>query len=72
MAYLSNDPMFRSLTDNEEQEFRTYAEQNYPDPEKYAIYHPVCKEVWWRKACEFDGVDPKEKFVVFSDDNPYA
>ena len=26
----------------------------------------------WRKACEWDQVDPSEKFVVFSPDNPYA
>jgi len=26
----------------------------------------------WEDACKFDGVDPNEKFVVFSDDNPYV
>lgn len=26
----------------------------------------------WVKACEFDGIDPTSKFVVFSDSNPWA
>jgi hypothetical protein len=25
----------------------------------------------WRKMCEFDGVDPNDQFVVFSDSNPF-
>ena len=25
----------------------------------------------WVKACEYDGIDPESKFVVFSDDNPW-
>lgn len=28
--------------------------------------------IMWARACRFDGIDPKSKFVVFSDDNPYA
>jgi hypothetical protein len=26
----------------------------------------------WRKACEWDKIDPNEKFVIFSEDNPHA
>lgn len=26
----------------------------------------------WNKACEHDGIDPKSKFVVFSEGNPFA
>jgi len=25
----------------------------------------------WRLACEYDGIDPRSRFVVFSDENPY-
>jgi hypothetical protein len=26
----------------------------------------------WLKACQHDGIDPREKFVVFSPDNPFV
>jgi hypothetical protein len=26
----------------------------------------------WRKACEYDGIEPTSKFVVFSKGNPWA
>lgn len=26
----------------------------------------------WNKACEFDGIDPESKFVVFSKANPWV
>ena len=26
----------------------------------------------WSRACIHDGIDPKSKFVVFSDDNPWV
>lgn len=26
----------------------------------------------WVDACKHDGVDPENKFVVFSDDNPFG
>jgi len=26
----------------------------------------------WIKACEYDGIDPRSMFVVFSEGNPYA
>lgn len=25
----------------------------------------------WKLGCEFDNIDPTEKFVVWSNDNPY-
>ena len=25
----------------------------------------------WRKACKHEGIDPKSKFVVFSNENPW-
>ena len=28
--------------------------------------------VLWEKACEFDGIPPDSKFVVFSEENKYA
>lgn len=51
MAYKSNNFLFRSLTDEEEGEFRAYARKNYePNPGKKdrygftphaAVHHPV-------------------------------
>ena len=38
--------MFRDLTKEEKQEFRDYALSHDPEPGKWAIYHPVCREVW--------------------------
>lgn len=32
---------------------------------------PLNAKEKWMLACDWDGVDPNEKFVVFSDDNPY-
>lgn len=26
----------------------------------------------WEKACEFDGIPPDSKFVIFSDENKFA
>ena len=46
MAYTSNSPLFRSLTDTEEAEFREYARTNDPDLEKWEILHPVCRDEW--------------------------
>lgn len=51
MAYQSHNPMFRSLDDKEEAEFRAYARKNYePNPAKQVrhgfkpdphIHHPI-------------------------------
>jgi hypothetical protein len=51
MAYESTSLMFRSLTDEEEEEFRRHARENDPpDLEAWAIYHPVCREEWTRRG----------------------
>ena len=26
----------------------------------------------WNKACDYEGIDRESKFVIFSDDNPWA
>ncbi len=45
--YQSTSFLFRSLTDEEETQFRAYARQTPPaDLSKWAIYHPVCREEW--------------------------
>jgi hypothetical protein len=52
MAYISTSPMFRSLTDAEETEFREYARSNPPPAnfETSTILHPVCVEEWRKLA----------------------
>jgi hypothetical protein len=43
----SNNPMFKSLDDAEEAQFREYAENNSPpDLAQWNVYHPVCRQVW--------------------------
>ena len=34
-------------------------------------YVEMCRRLW-RKACEWEGVDPVAEFVGFSDKNPWA
>ena len=63
--------MFRDLTIEETKQFQEYARTNLPGRADWSAFHPVCREVWWKLACEHDGFDPKANFVVFSDDNPY-
>ena len=47
MAYTQDSPMHRSLTDEEEAEFRAYAQANDPpDLANWNLYHPVCREEW--------------------------
>lgn len=45
MAYISNDPLFRDLTDEEEADFRAWSRENYV---KYSdikgIWHPVVQD----------------------------
>lgn len=51
MAYVSTNPLFKSLTDEQEAQFRAHAQQH--DPPKvtdWAIYHPVCREEWLRRG----------------------
>jgi hypothetical protein len=44
-------PLFRALTDQEEEEFREYARQNDPeDLSKWDLYHPICREEWIKRG----------------------
>ena len=63
--------MFRDLTQYEISQFREHARQNLPGRSDWTAFHPVCREVWWKLACEHDGLDPQASFIVFSDTNPY-
>ena len=53
MAYVSDSFMFKSLTDEEEAEFRKHAQENDP-PEgtSWSILHPVCREEWLKRGLE--------------------
>ena len=62
---------FRDLTEEETEEFQEHARNALPGRSDWSMFHPVCREVWWKLACEHDGFDPQSSFVVFSDDNPY-
>lgn len=54
MAYQQKGLLDRSLTDNEEAEFRKYAQENDPpDIKKWELYHPICREEWMKR-----GVNP--------------
>ena len=63
--------MFRDLTPEETAQFQEHARNNLPGTADWSAFHPVCREVWWKLACEHDGFDPTACFAVFSDDNPY-
>ena len=63
--------MFRDLTPEETAQFQEHARNNLPGTADWSLFHPVCREVWWKLACEHDGFDPEANFAVFSDDNPY-
>ena len=63
--------MFRDLTQEEVEQFEAYARENLPGRADWTLFHPVCRNVWWKLACQHDGVDPKSTFVSFSEDNPY-
>ena len=49
-------------------------------PEQKALFRRLSRDVivgltpdeLWRLACEYDGIDPRSRFVVFSDENPYT
>jgi hypothetical protein len=32
----------------------------------------VKTKILWEKKCKYDNIDPSEKFIVFSDNNPYS
>ena len=40
--------------------------------EKQVLEHRKQTKALWIKACEYDKIDPKSSFVVFSDDNPFT
>ena len=63
--------MFRDLTQYEIEQFQGYARNNLPGRANWSAFHPVCREVWWKLACQHDGLDPQTSIIVFSDDNPY-
>ena len=63
--------MFRDLTQYEIEQFQGYARNNLPGRANWSAFHPICREVWWKLACEHDGLDPQTSIIVFSDDNPY-
>ena len=45
MAYTSDNPLFRDLTDEEEVEFRQWARDHYvPFSEAEEIWHPVVRD----------------------------
>ena len=47
VAYQQPGLLDRSLTDVEVEEFQAYArEHDPPSMAQWAIYHPVCREVW--------------------------
>ena len=47
MSYRQTGLLDRSLTDAEVEEFQAYARENDPPSmAQWAIYHPVCREVW--------------------------
>ena len=64
--------MFRNLSPEEITQFQDYARNNLPGRADWSMFHPVCREVWWKLACQYDGLDAKGSRVVFSDDNPYV
>ncbi len=55
--YNSTSPMFKSLDDAEEREFRDYAKANRPpNMDSWAVYHPVCRAEWRKQ-----GLMPKDE-----------
>lgn len=53
--------IFRTLSPEEEEEFRQYArDNNPPDLNKWDIYHPVCRDEW-RKRGIFPPTNPEDE-----------
>jgi len=51
MAWTSNNPLFKSLSDEEEEQFRKHAkEEDPPKDTPWCILHPVCVEEWRRRG----------------------
>lgn len=52
-AYVSDDPLFRSLTLQEVNESRQYARDNDPPHlDRWYIYHPVCRDEWMKRGIQ--------------------
>ena len=71
MAYISDNPMFRSLSDAEVTQFEEHARNSVPGRADWTVLHPVCRRIWWEMACQHDEIDPSSNFIAFSHDNPY-
>lgn len=51
MAYKSDNVLFKSLTDEQETEFRQWAQENDPDDlNQWEAYHPVIREEWEKRG----------------------
>lgn len=53
MAYknINDGPLFRDLSDVEEEQFRDFARKNDPPrPESWEVYHPVCRDEWQKRG----------------------
>ena len=48
--YQSDNCMFRSLTDDEEAVFRTYAQENEPSNTDWNLFHPICRDEWRKRG----------------------
>ncbi len=51
--YQSKNPLFRSLSDDEELFFRLHAQKNDPPDdfaESWNTYHPVCRQEWVKRG----------------------
>jgi len=58
MAWTSNNPLFKSLSDEEEKEFRKHAkEKDPPEGTPWSILHPVCVEEWLKRGLTPVGLD---------------
>ena len=65
MAWQSNHPLFRSLTNEEEQQFREHARIEPPeDLSKWRIYHPVCRAEWVKRGITPMDFDPGREFLA--------
>lgn len=52
------DLMFRALDDNEEREFREFAQQNGPEEiSEWDLYHPVLREEWLKRGIKPPGYE---------------
>jgi hypothetical protein len=53
-SWVSDNPLFKSLTLQEENEFREYARKNdppySPSSQSWEVFHPVCREEWLKRG----------------------